>query len=492
MKTLLLFLAGILCFVSYAQDGSLDTSFGDAGIVITDLENSQDFGYTVAEQTDHKLIVSGVMSSNFDDYYPYLIRYMPDGSVDTSFGTNGKIISDYGIGFNSYSYLFLDNEQHILAAGNMGFDSNFVIAKYTENGDLDTNFGSSGVLNITDGNYSGMALLEDGSILLLKFSGSAEITVNHYLNNGDLDTSFGINGAATSTFSGDIFSGKGIKIDGEDNIYFLGTRNNNANSDIILMKFQPNGYLDSNFGDNGTATQNIDALNPMNFSTASLDLTNDGKIVIAGSCGACVDLFEPVMQPFFIRYQNDGSPDPNFGNNGIVLLPISEFSISQLIIQQNQRMIVGGSFLDCFEGSIYGIHRYYQDGTEDYSFLGGGFEFDYSKSILQEDGKIISLGTTFWYNGIEDIVLLRHNNNPLSVPEFEINKITIYPNPSNGIFTIEHKFFEPTAYQITDITGKKIALGELNDTQTQIDLSSAQSGVYFLKTSSGVFRLLKD
>jgi hypothetical protein len=124
--------------------------------------------------------------------------------------------------------------------------------------------------------------------------------------------------------------------------------------------------------------------------------------------------------------------------------------------------------------------------------LGGGFEFDYSKSILQEDGKIISLGTTFWYNGIEDIVLLRHNNNPLSVPEFEINKITIYPNPSNGIFTIEHKFFEPTAYQITDITGKMIGKGELVKKQTQIDLSSAQSGVYFLKTSSGVFRLLKD
>jgi hypothetical protein len=74
----------------------------------------------------------------------------------------------------------------------------------------------------------------------------------------------------------------------------------------------------------------------------------------------------------------------------------------------------------------------------------------------------------------------------------ENRKTTIYPNPSNGVFTIEHKFFEPMAYQITDITGKKIALGELNDTQTQIDLSSAQSGVYFLKISNGIFRLLKN
>ena len=491
MKTLLLFFAGIFSIVSFAQDGGLDNSFGDQGIVFTDLDNSQDLVWNVVEQSDQKLVVSGIMITAGSDHYPYLVRYMPDGTLDSTFGTDGIVISPNGSGFLDYKYLFVDDQQ-IIAAGPKGQSSIFVIAKFFDNGDLDNGFGDNGILTISNGNYSGMALLEDGSMMLLKFSGNDEITINHYTSNGELDTSFGINGAATSTFLGDVFAGKQIKVDREDNIYFLGTRDNNANSDIILMKFQPDGYLDANFGNNGIAEKNIDALNPMNFSTASIDFTNDNKIVIAGSCGACLDLFEPVLQPYFIRYHSDGLPDPGFGNNGTVLLPISGFSISQLIIQENQRMLVGGSFLDCFEASIYEIRRYFPGGTEDNSFLGGGIEFEYYKSILQDDGKIVSLGNTFWFNGMEDIVLLRHNNNTLSVTEFQNQKTTIYPNPSNGVFIIEREFSEKEAYQITDITGKIIANGELNDKQTQIDLSAAQSGVYFLKTSTGVFRLLKN
>lgn len=240
-------------------------------------------------------------------------------------------------------------------------------------------------------------------------------------------------------------------------------------------------------------SKNIDAMNPMNFSSASLDFTNDNKIVIAGSCGACVDLFESIVQPYFIRYLNDGTPDTGFGSNGTLLLPTSGLSISQLMIQENQRMIVSGAFLDCFEGSTYSISRYFSEGSPDNSFNGNALEFDYVKSILQEDGKIVSVGNTFCYDGEEDIFLLRHNNNPLAIAEFDNYKTTIYPNPSKGIFNIENNFYsENEIYQITDITGKIIALGQLGNSHTQVDLSSAQSGVYFLKTSNAVFRLLKN
>jgi hypothetical protein len=60
------------------------------------------------------------------------------------------------------------------------------------------------------------------------------------------------------------------------------------------------------------------------------------------------------------------------------------------------------------------------------------------------------------------------------------------------MFTIERGFSEMDTYQITDITGKIISQGELAEKQTQINFSAAQSGVYFLKTSHGIFRLLKN
>jgi uncharacterized delta-60 repeat protein len=493
MKTLLLFLVGIASLVSVAQDGSLDTSFGDGGVVLTDFSNSQDFGEAVVQQADGTLVVAGVKRLSNGDNNVILVRYLTDGSIDTSFGTGGVVTADYGVGFYGFAFLFVDNQDRIVAAGSKNDGSNtfFIVARYLNDGQLDTTFGTDGTVAIP-GTFE-MMLLSDGSFLLVRFSASDKVSVSHYLSDGALDISFGVNGSALSTFSGETIQIREIKGDALGNIFLLGTRDNNANTDIFLMKFNPDGYLDPNFGTNGMATKNIDALNPMNFSSASLDFTNDNKIVIAGSCGACLDLFEPVIQPFFLRYNFDGSPDSTFGSDGTILLPISGFVSSGLIVQENQRMLVSGSSVDCFEGSMYVIYRYFPGGTLDNSFSAvSPIEFYNSKTIAQEDGKIVTVGYTFWYNGEEEIVLLRHNNNPLSVPEFETNKLIIYPNPSNGMFTIERGFSEMDTYQITDITGKIISQGELAEKQTQIDFSAAQSGVYFLKTSNEIFRLLKN
>lgn len=494
MYKIILFLIGILSLSSFAQDGYLDYSFGDDGIVITDLNDSHDYGWAVVQQADQKLVVSGSTSLNFLDFHPFLIRYMPDGSVDTSFGTDGKVIANHGNGYNGYEYLYVDNQQNLIAAGNMvqGSTYLFIIVKYLENGDLNTAFGDNGVLTIPH-KYAAMTFLDDESMLLLRFSGNNEITINRYLSNGVLDTNFGVDGAAISNFDGDTFVGREMKVDTDNNVYFVGTRDNAMNADIILMKFNSNGYLDTDFGDNGTASKNIDAMNPANFSSASIDFTNDNKIVIAGSCGACVDEFNPVLRPYFLKYLNNGEPDISFGNNGTVLLPISGFHISQLLLQENQRMLVTGRILDCFEGSVYAVSRYHADGFEDNSFRGEGASFEYYNSVLQEDGKIVSVGNTHWYDGQEDIIVLRHNNTVLSLPDFASQKAVVYPNPSSGIFTIEHDaYLENEPYQITDSMGRIIAKGELVNQQTQINLNGVASGVYFLKTSKNTFRLLKN
>ncbi len=494
MKTLLLFFAGIVSLTSYSQDGSFDTSFGDGGVAVIDLDNSQDFAYTLVQQNDGKLILSGSKNTN-NENDKILVRFLEDGSIDSSFGTDGIVSADFGTGFYGYGFLFIDNQNKIVAAGSQDQGSNtvFIVARYLNSGQLDSSFGTDGTVSIP-GSYS-MMHLEDDSFLLFRFSASDEVSISHYFSDGTLNLSFGVNGTAVSNYTGESFTIRETKVDNQGNIFVLGTLDNNANTDVFLMKFLPDGYLDTNFGNAGVTVKNIDALNPMNFSSVSLDFTNDNKIIIAGSCGACVDLFEPVMQPFFLRYLNDGSPDPAFGNNGTVLRPISGLYISELIVQQNQRMLIGGRFPDCFEGGgIYVLSRFFSGGTVDNSFNGASpsVEFYNSKSIMQEDGKIVTIGYTLWYNGEEDIVMLRHNNNPLSVPEFQNQKATIYPNPSNGLFTIEREFSETTPYHITDVIGKIIATGELTDRQSEIDLTSAQNGVYFLRTSNRVFRLLKN
>ena len=497
MKTLLLFLVGIVSLQTIAQDGSMDTTFGDEGVVITDFDGNIDLGWAVVQQDDDKLIVAGTTSpDNGNSFYPYLVRYMPDGALDPDFGVDGKLIADYTEGYSDSMDLFIDGFQNIIIAGIFIEEQSYryKVARYDSAGILDSSFGINGVLTVPTGYGSKMVLLLDNSFLFLKFKNSAEMSFYHYLENGTLNTDFGVEGIATSAFDGGIFRLMEMKIDGEGNILVLGTRNIVLAADIILMKFQSDGYLNTSFGNNGIATKTIDAMNPMNSSSAGFDFTNDGKIMVAGSSGACLNENHSIRQPFFLKYNSNGLPDTTFGDNGTVLLPISGFEISQLLIQANQKMVVTGHVQDCFEGSHYMIERYYSDGNLDYSFGGGpSIEFDYSKSIFQDDGKIVGVGSTPWFTGNEDIVLFRQNNDPLSILQFQSQRIMVYPNPSQGIFNVERNFnLEKEAYQITDVTGKTIAKGELDDKQTQIDLTSIQSGVYFLKTSNGVFRLMKN
>jgi len=219
MKALLLFLAGILCFVSYAQDGSLDTSFGDGGIVVMDIENSHDMGWYLAQQADGKIIVSGATSPDTNNFYSILVRYLPTGTLDTSFGTNGVVTQDYVSWYGDQGFLSIDNTGNIITAGVVYQNSNtyFIIARYLENGQLDYSFGTDGIVSF-QGVYN-IILLSDGSFLLLRFTASDEISISHYLNDGTLDVLFGTNGTAVSTFSGESFRIRETKVDGQENIF---------------------------------------------------------------------------------------------------------------------------------------------------------------------------------------------------------------------------------------------------------------------------------
>ncbi|MDP2902327.1 MAG: delta-60 repeat domain-containing protein, partial [Methylovulum sp.] len=84
--------------VRYNTDGSLDTSFDTDGKVTTDLDSSEDFGHSVTMQADGKILVSGSSYNSSDyDYDFALVRYNADGSLDISFDSDGKVTTGFGI-----------------------------------------------------------------------------------------------------------------------------------------------------------------------------------------------------------------------------------------------------------------------------------------------------------------------------------------------------------------------------------------------------------
>ena len=136
--------------------GSLDGSFGSGGKVITDFAGGPDSALSVALQPDGKMVVAGyathfVVGTGYD-YDFALARYNTNGSLDPSFGSGGKVTTDFG-GSDSGLAMALQPDGKIVVVGGSCLVVNnscpdtsykFALARYNGNGSLDTTCGSSG------------------------------------------------------------------------------------------------------------------------------------------------------------------------------------------------------------------------------------------------------------------------------------------------------------------------------------------------------------
>lgn len=493
MKTLLLFFIGIISSLTYSQDGTLDTSFGNNGFAITNFSGGADKASTIAIQEDGKIVVFGLV--NVGSGFSYgLLRYLPDGQLDTTFGTDGFVTTAVGDDFYQFfDSLHVQPDQKIIASTTFieNSDKDFMIIRYLPNGDLDTSFGVNGIVktNLGADFLAATNLLADGKIMA---GGSAKIngTDNHillarYFGNGQLDPSFGNGGIVTELIDSETLKVFEIRTQDDGKILVPYFTIENFVNKFKLNRYLPNGDLDTTFGNGGVVE--IDSNGEMFY--ASLTLQPDGKIVQSykGRGQQTVKIR---------RLLNDGSIDASFGTDGVVQIYNDMLIVFKILLEDDGDLVVfGPTFF--FEPDDNLTYRFKPDGTIDYTFGTNGHTslgFEGADIAFQADGKILITGNTFFYSGSgERFVVARLNNGPLSISEFEKNKLTIYPNPSTGIFNIEGELFsEKTPYIITDITGKSIAAGELIEKQSQIDIASAQSGIYFLKTQNGVFRLLKN
>src|SRR5438094_2323478 len=130
----------------YAPDGTLDRSFGTGGRLVTDFRSPNSLATALATQADAKVVVAGYadISASLHGRYEFaLARYTRQGTLDLSFGRNGRVLTHFG-GRRSSSGV---NAVAIQSDGNLvaaGFGSGFALARYTARGTLDRSFGRSG------------------------------------------------------------------------------------------------------------------------------------------------------------------------------------------------------------------------------------------------------------------------------------------------------------------------------------------------------------
>ncbi len=162
--------------VRYNGDGSLDSSFNGTGKVITPIGNGDDNGNSVAIQSDGKIVVAG-SSYNGSNHDFAIARYNSDGTLDTSFNGTGKLTTPVGSS-DDYGYsVAVQSDGKIVVAGESfvtGSNLDFSVVRYNPNGSLDLSFNGTGKV-ITDVGGSGdfetsMAIQSDGKIVVVGYS----------------------------------------------------------------------------------------------------------------------------------------------------------------------------------------------------------------------------------------------------------------------------------------------------------------------------------
>lgn len=275
--------------IRYNPDGSLDLTFGTGGSVSTHL-GSNEYGSSVAIQSDGKIVVAG-RGYNFSTFLIEfaVVRYNADGSLDTSFGGGGYVQTRLGFDDRALS-VALQPDNKIVAAGftyreSSGPDADFAVVRYNADGSMDTSFGSDGrVITSFGGGLDigrSVRIQSDGRIVVAGIARNTndDFAVARYNPNGSLDTSFGAGGTVTTAFASssgnDRANSVSIQSDGK-----LVVAGSSYNSNIGLARYSPDGSLDRSFGMGGLVT----SFNEQFFlgSASSAAIQTDGKIVTAG------------------------------------------------------------------------------------------------------------------------------------------------------------------------------------------------------------------
>ena len=427
-----------------AVDGVLDPSFNPSGTppgtVFTDFDGGDDEAFAVVVQPDQKIVVGGLaFDSSITEFVFGLARYNIDGSLDSSFGIGGKVVTPQFVGATDSEIfgLALQPDGRIVAVGSatIGGVDNFAVARYLPNGTLDPSFAGVGqvvTLPGTGGFALSVIILPTGNIIAGGFGGFVglqEFMLINYLPTGLLDPVFGL---GTGMVHHPIIVGENSGIEAlalqPDNLLVAAGRTETPG--VVSPAFALARY-DSITGALDTANFNSpDGFlfttfpGPNNAFASAVKIQPDGKIIAAGWSDD---------QNFLAlaRYCNNGTLDDGincgpdeFGSGGFVETSLGAISnqISGMALQQNGKIVIGGTVNDGASSILVG--RYNTDGSVDSATFNPsgvipGFNFTQVNGAstagfavaLQANERIIVVGETLTGIGLTlDFAVVRYNN----------------------------------------------------------------------------------
>jgi uncharacterized delta-60 repeat protein len=435
------------CMLS-AQPGSLDPAFGTGGILSTSLGSGDDVAQAMSIQPDGKIILAGYTTVGSTTHFA-LMRYLSDGTPDPMFGNAGKVVTAFGIGEDQINAIALQPDGKIVVAGyssvNQNFD--FALARYLPNGALDNSFSSDGKLTteiggLFDKAYA-VAIQPDGRILAAGNQGKnteSDFAVVRYHPDGSLDTGFGAGGIELVHLGPSYDEVRGMALQPDGKIILAGFSKNATDNDFAVVRLDSTGMPDGSFGNAGIVTTPIGTSDDYGRAVA---LQPDGKIIVAGYAALSVSKYDFALA----RYKPNGALDLAFNATGIVTTgPGSTYDeCLALALQPDGKMVAAGY---SYHGNSpdFALVRYLPDGSPDATFgsnsvvttpIGTGSDQALAVGI-GPDGKIVAAGRT--NNGTSlDFAAARYVSGlPVATTEIVEGTFKLYPNPVTDRIQVEY------------------------------------------------------
>ena len=362
-------------------DGSIDTGFGDGnGRLVLDTDGIN-LNPAPLELPDGKIMLAVSTPGSPFDFR--IMRLNADGSPDTSFGDGGSVVVDVDPGSDLPTELLLQPDGKVIVAGtrNVNTGGGFVVAtRLNEDGSLDTSFGDGGKLAYSPPGVgavpSHMALQADGKLLAVGFTvttvfGSPNVIVVRFNADGALDTGFADDGILVQVLGPGTANSRAVHELPDGKILVAGTMRSPANDvDGFLMRLEPDGTLDASFGAGGVMHAHLTDGHDV---FAHMVVQPDGKIVTLGTIGATSTGLGLGGELMLVRYHADGRLDTSFGDDGISVIPGHGMGVGRdpgsLALVDGKFVVFGTTTTDLTLNNVQPLlARVNADGTLDTSF----------------------------------------------------------------------------------------------------------------------------
>ncbi len=413
----------------FDTNGRPDTTFGVRGVLLATLyEKGTSYPYAVRPQRDGRLVVAGGWYENGCHDCATLIRLLPNGARDSTFGSNGFVRFDPNTSTIGGDDVFFDlavlPDDRIVGAGLVG--GRFGLARFTADGHLDPTFGTGGYTTLDYGttNFYGRAytltVLPDGRFLaagylFAPYGPGANVSgpvVVRFRSDGTLDPTFGMAGVAHPVAPGPGFHfawGLFLQADGRLLISGDGYNPATATGDYFVSRLTAEGQVDPTFGleghtflDNGYGEErgySLRVLPDGDLLGVGQTLSSTLFLVRLSANGTPEAAFPRDRQPYrhvpglaqigglmatpqgdlyvsgrgnalLVKLRTDGAPDPTYGRNGTVLFASNGFDRSSAVLLPNGGVVVADG--DGYNNRWRAL-RVSPEGTVDSAFMQGGF-----------------------------------------------------------------------------------------------------------------------